>query len=137
MSAGEGAATPRRTIVAGWTISGIVIAFLVMDGAAKLVPFGPVVDTMAALGWPADAGTARTLGVILIAITALYAWPRTAPLGAVLLTAYLGGAVATHARIGSPLVTHTLFGVYIGGLAWLGLLLRMPALRRIVLPRED
>ncbi|MBB5751694.1 DoxX family protein [Prosthecomicrobium pneumaticum] len=136
MSAGGGTAMPRRTIVAGWTISGIVIAFLVMDGGAKLVPFGPVIETMAALGWPGDVATARGLGIVLLAITALYGWPGTSVLGAVLLTAYLGGAVATHARIGSPLVTHTLFGVYIGGLAWLGLWLRMPALRRIVLPRE-
>lgn len=135
MSAVGRPAITRNEIIAGWVISGLVILFLLMDGAMKLVPIAPVTETMAALGWPADATTARTLGVILIAITALYAWRRTAVLGAVLLTAYLGGAVATHVRIGSPLLTHTLFGVYLGVLAWLGLWLRTLYLRWL-LPME-
>ena len=58
-------------------------------------------------------------GIMLVIITALYLWPRTAPLGAVLLTGYLGGAIATHLRIGSPWLSHTLFGVYVGAVAWL------------------
>jgi hypothetical protein len=87
---------------------------------------------MAALGWPSDAGTARTLaGVMLIAV-GLYAYPRTSVLGAILITGYLGGAVATHARIGSPLFSHILFGVYVGALAWGGLWLRNPALRALL-----
>jgi hypothetical protein len=108
----------------GWALSGLIILFLLMDAGMKIAAVRPVLDTMAAIGWPGDPGTARILGVLLLGITGLYAWPRTAPIGAMLLTAYLGGAVATHARIGSPLLTHTLFGVYLGVIAWAGLWLR-------------
>ena len=118
----------RRT---GWTLSGLVIAFLVMDGAIKLVPLAPVIETMRPLGWPVDAGTWRLLGTILLGATLLYAIPRTAVLGAVLLTGYLGGAIATHVRVGSPLFTHILFGVYLGVVAWVGLWLRDPRVRRL------
>ncbi len=103
--------------IAGRTMSGLVIAFFILDGAMKLPPLQPVVDTMAQLGWPNDAATARTLGLIMLGSVLLYAYPPTALLGAILITGYLGGADATHARIGSPLFTHTLFGVYIGILA--------------------
>ena len=72
------------------------------------------------------------MGVLVLAITALYAWPRTAILGALLLTAYLGGAVATHVRVGSPLFSHILFGVYLGVIAWAGLWLRNPRLRTLL-----
>lgn len=116
----------------GLALSGLVVAFLLLDGAIKLVPLRPVTDTLAQLGWPNDAATARGLGALLLGIAALYAHPRTAPLGAVLLTGYLGGAVATHARIGSPLFSHTLFGVYVGALAWTGLWLRDPRVRTLV-----
>ena len=87
---------------------------------------------MAQLGWPADAGTARALGILMLVSIALYAYPPTAFLGAVLITGYLGGAVATHVRVGSPLLTHTLFGVYVGVLAWAGLWLRDPRLRALL-----
>ena len=118
--------TAQRT---GWVLSGIVIAFLVMDSTMKLLALPVVTQASAALGWPDDAGTARMLGALLLSITALYAVRRTSILGAILLTGYLGGAVATHARIGSPLLTHILFGVYLGVLAWAGLTLRNPKLR--------
>jgi hypothetical protein len=109
-----------------------------LDAAMKLPPLQPVVDTMAQLGWPADAGTARTLGLVMIVSILLYAYPRTSLLGAILITGYLGGAVATHARIGSPMFSHTLFGVYVGVLAWAGLWLRDPGLRALlpILPRR-
>jgi hypothetical protein len=113
----------------GWILSGLVIAFLVMDATMKLLALPVVTEASAALGWPADAGTARLLGAILLSIIALYAVRRTSILGAILLTGYLGGAVATHARIGSPLFTHILFGVYLGVAAWVGLYLRNPKLR--------
>ncbi len=118
--------------IAGRTMSGLVIAFFILDGAMKLPPLQPVVDTMAQLGWPNDAATAMTLGLIMLGSVLLYAYPPTALLGAILITGYLGGAVATHARIGSPLFTHTLFGVYVGVLAWAGLWLRSPALRALL-----
>ena len=128
--------TPARgPILAGRVLSGLVIAFLALDGAMKLVPLQPVTDTMAALGWPGDAPTARLLGILTLVPTLLYAIPRTAPLGALLLTAYLGGAVATHVRIGNPLFTHILFGVYLGALMWGGLWLRDPRVRAL-LPLE-
>ena len=106
------------------SLSGLVILFFLLDAAIKLPPLQPVLDTMAQLGWPDDAQTARTLGLLMIACILLYAYPATSVLGAILITGYLGGAVATHVRIGSPLFTHTLFGVYVGVLAWAGLWLR-------------
>ena len=80
----------------------------------------------------AGVPTARTLAAILLVAAALYAWPRTAVLGAILITAYLGGAVATHARVGSPLFSHTLFGVYVGVITWAGLWLRDQRLRAVI-----
>jgi hypothetical protein len=71
-------------------------------------------------------------GVIGLVSSALYAVPRTSVLGAVLLTAYLGGAIATHARLGSPLFSHTLFGVYLGLILWGGLFLRYPGVRSLI-----
>lgn len=122
----------RKMSWAGRVVSGLAILFLVLDGAIKLVPLQVVIDTNAQLGWPTDAGTLRALGALMLAATLLYAMPRTALLGAILLTGYLGGAVATHARIGSPLFSHTLFGVYVGCLVWGGLYLRDPRLRALL-----
>jgi hypothetical protein len=125
-------ALPRAVQRTGWVLSGIVVAFLVMDSTMKLLALPVVTQASAGLGWPDDAGTARLLGALLLSITVLYAVRRTSILGAILLTGYLGGAVATHARIGSPLLTHTLFGVYLGVLAWAGLYLRNPKLRELL-----
>jgi hypothetical protein len=126
-------AVPSKTAVrTGWIFSGLVIAFLVMDGTMKLLALPVVTQASAQLGWPDDAGTARLLGALLLTITALYAVRRTSIVGAILLTGYLGGAVATHARIGSPLFTHILFGVYLGVLAWAGLYLRNQKLRALL-----
>ncbi|WP_342394873.1 DoxX family protein [uncultured Rhodoblastus sp.] len=96
-----------NSIWVGRLLSALVIAFLALDGSIKLAPLQVVIDTFREMGWPTDVGTIRSLGVILLASTALYAFPGTAILGAILLTAYLGGAVATHVRIGSPMFTHT------------------------------
>ena len=128
----------EKTTGSVWTgriLTGLVIAFLIMDGSMKLVPAQVVIDTTRDLGWPTDAGTLRTLGVILLGGALLYAVPRTSIIGAILLTGYFGGAVATHMRIGSPVFTHTLFGVYLGVLMWLGLYLRNPTLRSLIHPR--
>ena len=122
----------RRWTITGRVLSGIAILFLAMDMGMKFAVLQPVIDTHAQLGWPSDPGTVRGLATILLLATALYAWPRTALFGAILLTGYLGGAVATHARIGSPLFTHTLFGVYIGVLLWAGLWLRDARLRALL-----
>lgn len=81
---------------------------------------------------PADAAFARLLGVLTLAGVVLYAIPRTAILGAILLTGYMGGAMATHLRIGSPLFSHVLFGFCLGVLIWGGLYLRDPGLRQLI-----
>lgn len=126
------AATSNLPVWTGRTLSGVAILFFVLDGGLKLV----MPATMAAysppgLGWSTDAGTFALLGGLLLICTLLYAVPRTAVLGAVLLTAYLGGAVATHVRVGSPLFSHVLFGVYLGVFVWGGLWLRDARLRAI------
>lgn len=114
----------------GWALSAIVILFLVLDAGMKLAALPVVIETGEQLGWA--GATARPLGAVLLICTLLYAVPRTAVLGAVLLTAYLGGAVATHVRIESPLFSHVLFGVYLGLFVWGGLWLREPALRALM-----
>ena len=127
------AAYPRSLALwAGRGLSGLVILFFLMDAGIKLPPLQPVVDTMAELGWPSDPTTARALAVLMLASVLLYAYRPTSVLGAILMTGYLGGAVATHARIGSPLLTHTLFGVYLAIIAWAGLWLRNPRLRALM-----
>ena len=118
----------RRT---GWILTGLAALFLAMDTAIKLAALPQVTETLVQLGWPSDAGTARGLGVLLAVCLALYLVPRTSVLGAVLLTAYLGGAVATHVRIASPLFSHVLFGVYVGLVVWGGLWLRDARLRAL------
>ena len=84
---------------------------------------------MAQLGWP--SGYAFMIGVIELACITLYLIPRTSVLGAVLMTALLGGAMATHIRVGSPLLSHTLFSIYLALFMWGGLWLRSPALRAV------
>jgi hypothetical protein len=118
-----------RTI--GWVLSGIVIAFLLMDATMKLLALSVVLETSGPLGFP-GAAMARGLGVLLLVCTLLYAAPQTAVLGAILLTGYLGGAVATHVRVGDPLFSHVLFGVYLGAFLWLGLYLRDTRVRALV-----
>lgn len=113
----------------GWGLSGLAIAFLALDAGGKLIAPELMIANSPPLGWPADPGLYRTLGLILAICTALYAYPRTAVLGAILLTGYLGGAIATHVRVGSPLLSHTLFGIYLGLFVWGGLWLRDSRLR--------
>jgi hypothetical protein len=115
----------------GWVVSGVVILFLIFDGATKVLEVGPVVAACERLGLTAD--TVRGIGTVLLACTALYAIPRTAVWGAILLTGFLGGAVATHVRAGSG-AFELGFAVAVGALGWLGLVLREPRLRPIFLP---
>jgi hypothetical protein len=122
----------RTALWIGRILSGLVIAFLLMDGGIKMVPIREVTDTMQQLGYSGSVEQARLLGAITFACAVLYAFPRTAILGAILLTGLLGGAMATHLRVDSPLFTHLLFGLYIGLMAWGGLYLRDPALRALM-----
>jgi hypothetical protein len=113
----------------GRVLSGLVILFLLFDGAIKLVPWPVVTETMNRIGYGSSETLARSLGIITIVCTVLYAIPPTSILGAILLTGYLGGAMASHLRIGSPLFSHILFGFYLGLMLWGGLWLRDRSLR--------
>jgi len=118
----------------GWGLSALAIAFLLLDATMKLLALPVVLQASAAIGFE-GAPMARTLGVILLLCTILYALPHTAFLGVVLLTAFLGGSVAAKLRVGAPLFTNVLFGVYVGVILWGGLYLRDPMLRALLLPR--
>ncbi len=120
----------------GWTMSGLVIAFLLMDATMKLLALPVVLETSNELGWNGGASEARLLGGILLVCTLLYAVPQTAVLGAILLTGYLGGAIAAHVRIESPLFSHILFGGYVALLMWGGLYLRDGRLRALLPARR-
>ena len=120
---------------ARWTgrvLSGLVVVFLLFDGAIKLVPWPVVTETMDKMGYGSSETLARSLGLITVVCTVLYAVSPTSILGAILLTGYLGGAMASHVRIGSPLFSHTLFGLYLGLMVWGGLWLRDLALRKLI-----
>jgi len=122
--------TSNALLWVGRVMSGLVIAFMLLDGAMKLVPLEVVVTTSEQMGIPGDL--ARPLGLIGLVCTMLYAFPRTSVLGAIFLTGYLGGAIASHVRLNDPLFTHTLFGLYLGLLAWGGLYLRDARLRALI-----
>jgi hypothetical protein len=120
----------NKALWAGRIISGLVVAFLLFDGGIKLIPLDIVIETSQQLGIPTHL--ARTLGVLTLACTLLYAYPRTSVLGAILLTGYMGGAIYTHLRAGSPIFSHLLFGVYLGLMIWGGLYLRDKRLRALI-----
>ena len=114
----------------GRVLSALAVLFLLFDAVMKLLQAAPAMETTIQLGYPARA--VFTIGVIELACLSVYVVPGTSVLGAILLTGYLGGAVATHLRVGSPLVFFTLFPTYIGLLCWSGLLLRDPRLRAFI-----
>jgi hypothetical protein len=118
----------RKALWAGWIMTVLPALFLLFDGVMKLVKPEFVVKATVQLGYP--EGVILPLGIVLLACTVLYLIPRTAVLGAILLTGYLGGAVATHVRVSAGLF-EILFPVVFGALLWGGLLLRDPRLRRI------
>jgi hypothetical protein len=120
---------------AGRVLSGLPAAFLLLDAVMKFVKPEPVLKGTVELGF--SESVIVPLGVVLLASTVLYVVPRTAVLGAILLTGYLGGAVCTHARVGNPLFSHVLFPVYLGVLLWLGLYLRDRRVRALLPLRTD
>ena len=122
----------RAAHLLGRILSGLVIVFLLFDAAIKLVPLAVVTETMDRMGYGSGENLARSLGLITIVCTVLYSVPPTSILGAILLTGYLGGAIASHVRIGSPLFTHTLFGLYLGLMVWGGLWLRDKNLQPLI-----
>ena len=123
----------KGQLIAGRILSGLVILFLLFDAGLKLVaPEVAIKYTPPSLGWPLDVPTMTMLAVLLLIPTLLYIWPRTSIFGAIIITGYLGGAIATHTRIGSPLFSHILFGVYLGLMLWGGLWLRDPRVRAMI-----
>jgi hypothetical protein len=125
-------ALPRQTptLWIGRAVSAVPLLFLAVDAGMKAFRAAPAVEGTVALGYP--DGVLVPLGLIQIACWILYAIPRTALLGAILWTGYLGGAVATHVRVGNPLFSHVLFPVYVGLLLWGGLWLRDARLRALI-----
>jgi hypothetical protein len=116
-----------RRIWAGRIVTGLVTAFLLFDGGVKVVAPDFAAANSVQLGFPAHL--IFTIGVIELVCLTLYLIPHTSALGAVLLTGFLGGAIASHFRVEDPLLGFTLFPVYVGALAWAGLLLRHTRLR--------
>jgi hypothetical protein len=127
--------SPEPSVSIGrlWTgrvLSILPALFLLLDGVMKLMRPEIVVKTTVQIGYSEDIIV--PLGIVLLVSTILYLIPQTSVLGAILLTGYLGGAVATNARIGSPLFSHILFPVYIGVLIWGGLFLRDPRVSALI-----
>src|SRR4051794_21953318 len=131
-SATQSVTTPvsKGALWAGRLFSGLLILFLLFDSTIKLMKAAPVLEGMPKLGWPASL--AVPLGTILLICLIFYAIPKTSVLGAILPTGYLGGAVATHTRIGDPLFSHILFPTYLGLFLWGGLYLREARLRELI-----
>ena len=120
----------KKRSIAGYVLTGLVAAFLTFDTVMKLLQLAPAVQGTTELGYP--AGTVVAIGAIELVCLVLYLIPRTSVLGALVLTGYLGGAIATHVRVGSPLPTHTLFPIYVALMVWGGLYLRESRLRELL-----
>jgi hypothetical protein len=127
---GTGHTVSKGALWSGRALSGIAVLFLAFDSLGKLLRVQPVVEGTVQLGYPTTV--IFGLGVTLLTCVIVYLIPRTSLLGAVLLTGYLGGAVASQVRIESPLFTHVLFPTYIAALIWGGLMLRDPRARAFI-----
>ena len=114
----------------GWGMSGLVILFMLFDGISKVMLVTQVVEATNKIGYPGSV--IRPIGIILLLCTVLYAVPRTAIIGAILLTGFLGGAVASKVRLEDPLFSSVLFGVYFGILVWGGLYFRDQRVRSLI-----
>ena len=125
----------NKSLWAGRIIGAVAILFLVFDGVGKILALPPVVEGTARLGYPTSV--LLGIGIVEVACLIAYVLPRTSVLGAILLTGYLGGAVATHVRIGSPLFSHVLFPIYLAVLIWGALFLRHDRLRVLIPLRGD
>jgi hypothetical protein len=123
----------KKAVWTGRVLSGLGVVFLTFDGVTKFFMDKLPPEALKAgevLQWPMEL--MPMVGTILLICLALYLVPRTSVLGAILLTGYLGGAVASHVRVSNPLFTHTLFPVYIAVLIWLGLYLRDRRVKAII-----
>ena len=126
---------PKKKSWTGRIMSAIALLFLFFDSVIHLVVINPVVESFKQLGYPVEL--AITLGIIELGCLILYVIPRVSVLGAILLTGYLGGAVATQLRIGAPLFSTALFPIYVGILVWGGLYLRDERLRALIPLQTD
>jgi DoxX-like family len=116
-------ATPGRgALWTGRVLSGLIVLFLGFDAVMKVARLPMALEGTSQLGYPVSV--VPVLGVVQLVCLALYLVPRTAPLGAILWTGYLGGAIATHVRIENPLFSHVLFPIYVAAFLWGGLWLR-------------
>jgi hypothetical protein len=122
----ERGAQNKALFWAGWVISLLPVAMLLMSATMKFTKPAPVIQGFTHLGWPEDLALA--LGIVELASTIIYLIPKTSVLGAILITGYLGGAIATHVRIGEAFIMPVLLGVA----AWLGLYLRDARLRQLI-----
>lgn len=120
----------RAMLWTGRVLSGLFVAFMAFDSGIKLVRLPVVAQTLQQLGYPPSVGF--SIGLMEALFTLLYLIPRTAVLGALLMTCVLGGAVASQVRTGGPLFSHVLFGVYLGLVMWGGLWLRDARLRTVL-----
>ncbi|HET9952655.1 MAG TPA: DoxX family protein [Candidatus Eisenbacteria bacterium] len=120
----------NRWVWAGRVLSGLAVAFLLFDGAIKLMRIAPVAESFGRLGYPPESAVG--IGVVELGCLAAYLFRPVSIPGAVLLTGFLGGAVASHVRIGDPLLSHVLFPTYVGALLWTGLFLRDSRLRTLL-----
>jgi hypothetical protein len=126
----EASSVSNGQLWTGRVLSGLGVVFLLLDGVMKLFKPKVVTDAFEKLGYPLTEVTG--IGVVLLVCLAVYVIPRTSIFGAILLTGFLGGAVATHVRVGDPLFSHILFPTYLGLMLWIGLYLREPRLRALV-----
>lgn len=115
---------------AGYIITALVVLFLIFDCTIKLLNLPMAIDGTVVLGYPASIVV--PLGILQLICLVIYLIPQTAVLGAILITGYLGGAIATHVRLENPLFTHILFPVYVGLMIWGGLYLRNQRLRTLI-----
>ena len=119
-----------KTVWAGRILSGLAVLFLAFDASMKLLLLAPAVEGTTQLGYPASV--IFPIGIVEIVCLVIYLIPRTAPLGAVLWTGYLGGAIATHVRLLNPWFSHVLFPIYIAAFLWAGLWLRDRRVRTLL-----
>lgn len=124
------ASSGKGMTIAGWVLTGLFIAFMIFDAGIKLIGHPEVAKSAAQLGLPQGSGFA--IGVMEAAILALYVFPRTAVLGAVLVAALMGGTCAVHLLNGNPIFSHMLFGPYLAVFAWGGLWLRDARVRALI-----
>ena len=127
-------ASSTAKVWSGRIMGGIVILFMLMDSSFKFIVNEEVIKATTDLGF--QAHHLPILGTLALISTLLYILPRTEILGALLLTAYWGGAIATHVRMDNPLFSHILFPVYLGILAWGALWIKSERLRNLILNRK-